>query len=486
MHRPRRDARLISRSITVALVISCLGSLPASVVGRSPSRIGIGAFGGPDRVDRGVVVVIGGSAFQLDRTHAYMAMDVPTDTSLPIVVRDAATCRKLDAVTGRVGSHYELVFGADGFRRIADRGASGWDASLVVPPLTTRCLLPDTSTASAAGATPSPSPLAPPHASTAPTPSSTPFPWPTLPSPVEPAPATFEANGPPDATSTRHGVTVDLWLSSPTVGPGDSVEAVVRLTNTRSDPVWSYEGPCLTRPTVTADLSAVLDPGLAADGNAGELKRRVLAGSDLLVGEFDRRSSRRLPGASGITVSVLADCGPVGPSYARVGPGQTVEQHWTWVPVDPFDGYERWFRPLPPGPAPVTVTWRYAGHGSEASVRNDRQPHRPITATAALALTGTDPGLLSPQELVDRALADPEFAAWVEADPTREDWVDTDVDAWPGPDYPAQPRFAGLAGLAPNGVVEIALVRDLPGRPGVIGSAWVDPWTGEVLRFTTG
>jgi hypothetical protein len=75
---------------------------------------------------------------------------------------------------------------------------------------------------------------------------------------------------------------------------------------------------------------------------------------------------------------------------------------------------------------------------------------------------------------------------WIEADPTRADWVDSDVAVWPGPDYPAQSQSANLAGLAPNGVVETTLVRDLPGRPGVIGSAWVDPWTGEVVSVTTG
>jgi hypothetical protein len=156
MQRPRREALSILRDITVALAIGCLVSVPALVVGASPPAVAIGAFGGPDRVVRAVVAVIGGSAFQLDQAHAYMAMDVPAEKSLPIVVRDATTCRKLGSVTGRVGSHDELVFGADGFRRIADRGASGWDASLVVPPRTTRCLLPESSISSAAGPAASP------------------------------------------------------------------------------------------------------------------------------------------------------------------------------------------------------------------------------------------------------------------------------------------------------------------------------------------
>lgn len=52
-----------------------------------------------------------------------------------------------------------------------------------------------------------------------------------------------------------------------------------------------------------------------------------------------------------------------------------------------------------------------------------------------------------------------------------------------GPDYPPQPRFAGLSGRAPNGVVELWLVRDLPGAVDSIGTALVDPWTGRGLGF---
>jgi hypothetical protein len=53
---------------------------------------------------------------------------------------------------------------------------------------------------------------------------------------------------------------------------------------------------------------------------------------------------------------------------------------------------------------------------------------------------------------------------------------------WPGPGYPPQPRFAGLAERARDGIVEVALIRDLPGHPDTMGVAMVDPWTGEVVK----
>ncbi len=85
--------------------------------------------------------------------------------------------------------------------------------------------------------------------------------------------------------------------------------------------------------------------------------------------------------------------------------------------------------------------------------------------------------------MVEAALTDPDFAAWVAADPTRAAWQGTSFGGWPGPVHPAQARFAGLAGSAPDGFVEGWLIRHLPGFVDAIGAAFRDPWTGAVLGF---
>lgn len=116
----------------------------------------------------------------------------------------------------------------------------------------------------------------------------------------------------------------------------------------------------------------------------------------------------------------------------------------------------------------------------------DNSITHPVSASADLELTGADPGIPSPLERIDSALRDPGFAAWVDADPTRADWTGTYAQGgWPGPTYPRQSRYAGIAGRAPNGIAELWLVRDLPGAIDAIGAAMIDPWTGEALDFQT-
>ena len=71
-----------------------------------------------------------------------------------------------------------------------------------------------------ASASPAPAVSAAPVASA--DPSATPFPWPTLPPPSTPTTA-FRLSGPPDASVTRHGMTVELWLSTHQAAPGGGI-----------------------------------------------------------------------------------------------------------------------------------------------------------------------------------------------------------------------------------------------------------------------
>jgi len=162
-------------------------------------------------------------------------------------------------------------------------------------------------------------------ATVTPEPSATPFPWPTLAArPEKPPFEPFTPTGSPDATTTRAGVVVELWLSSPTVGQGEWVQAHVRVTNNRTDAIWA-PGGCSLPAHVSVDLSQVYAPGIAWEGNAAAFKARAIREHHLLTQGFESmgRGSRTI--ASGVTVLALVDCGGTGSDVDRLGPGRALD-----------------------------------------------------------------------------------------------------------------------------------------------------------------
>jgi hypothetical protein len=274
-----------------------------------------------------------------------------------------------------------------------------------------------------------------------------------------------------------------MWLSAPSVGQGEWIQAVVRTTNTRSDPAWMFPGECGDPgTTVSVDLEPVVRQGLPQTGRAGVYKRRAIRESVANSAGFERW--RPQPSApAGMRVSAMAECGgiPFPRAWLKLGSGATMEERFAWYPARAMDSgrVSRW-QPLPPGTVTVAAAWYYAGHGRRPRAGREDRPARPIVAEAPLVLTGVDPGTPSLPELIDRALMDPEFRAWVEAQPIDpDDWVD--VTGWPGPTYGSQPRMSGLVGKAPNGIMEIGLQQQVPGVEHTLLVALVDPWTGELV-----
>ena len=202
-------------------------------------------------------------------------------------------------------------------------------------------------------ASPTPSADASPAASA--TPSTAPFPWPTVPSSREvPVPARFGPKGRPDATSTRRGIRVDLWLSSPTVAPGEWIQAVVRTTNLRDTTAWSWSGECLTSGTrVAVDLAGIIPPGETQTGNAAAFKRQALRWTTE-TGFAPRRSVDDWY-ASTDSGYAFVEC-MVQPGPLRLKGGASRTERFAWYPYDSFDG-EVWLQPLPPGPVTVTASW---------------------------------------------------------------------------------------------------------------------------------
>jgi hypothetical protein len=109
---------------------------------------------------------------------------------------------------------------------------------------------------------------------------------------------------------------------------------------------------------------------------------------------------------------------------------------------------------------------------------------------SAIRLTGDGPGTPSEPELVDLALAQPEFRAWVEQAP------DLRWSAYGGIRMPRRSGYmgyyageAGIAGVAPNGWAEYILTAGTPDSPLVDGYGFIDPagavffdaWSGAFL-----
>ena len=317
-----------------------------------------------------------------------------------------------------------------------------------------------------------------PGASPSATASPAPVPWPTLPPPVQvPLPAPFEPTGPPAATTTRHRIKMEVWLSSEHAAPGEWVQLLVRTTNLGRVPAWSASSECGSSGTsATVDLQPVIPTGQEQTGNAAAFKRMAIADSSALLASFlpwrYLADSSTAP-ADGLAVGSWAECGTL-PGPLRLRARATLEERFAWYPAGSFDG-RVWFQPLPPGTVPVTIAWPFIGRGGHPP----RHPSRmPVRATASIELTGDGPGTPSLPELVDIALADPTFRAWVDEDPTRATWDGVYVDGSPGPTYQNDMLLRDLQDAPPTGILTLELDRT-PASRGVIS---LDPWTGRVLR----
>ena len=329
----------------------------------------------------------------------------------------------------------------------------------------------------------SPSPLPSPSPSPAVQPTSGPV---LPPSSEVPLPAALQPKGRPDASATRHGVRVELWLSSSRVTPGEWVQALVRTTNLRDTPAFSMSGECGRSGTsVSMRLDPQVPAGQTFTGNAGAFKSQVLRDSLLTRDGFGRRKDL-LRWSSASTVGGQAfgfvECtGPFsGPR--RLGPGASVIERFAWYPVGSFED-DPWLHPMWPGVGTVTVSWPYLDRAAPPSVSGRRMGRmvEPIAVTAAIEVTGEGPSARGLPELVDIALADPRFRAWVDEDPTRRSWRSASAFAESGPTYEPSLYLWNLPDPPSTGVVFVGLERAIDGQSHR-GIVTLDPWTGEVLQ----
>lgn len=303
------------------------------------------------------------------------------------------------------------------------------------------------------------------------------FPWPTLPTwDNVPIGAQFEPVGPPIASSVGRGIRIDFWLSTVEAGPGAWVQAVVRATNTRADDVWYWPGTCTAGILVRADLSTVTPMGIEQTGNAAVFKDIAISDRGILEQTFDGYDEVVADQSSGAMVRPLAECVTPG-NVRRLGPGQTRTERFAWYVATLRAGR---VQPLPPGAVTVSVLWPYAGHGRRPRIDWTHQPRHDLIATAPLVLTGDGPGTPSLPEMIDTALADPHFRAWVAPGPRPTD-NDVTLGSWPYATIASPPRWATINALAPDGFVEVSLGRDVAIDGHHLGAALLDAWTGELL-----
>ncbi|MEX1296017.1 MAG: hypothetical protein AB1Z67_07590 [Candidatus Limnocylindrales bacterium] len=317
------------------------------------------------------------------------------------------------------------------------------------------------------------------------------FPWPTLATPYEtPLPPAFQPKGKPVAMTTKHGIRVELWLSTDVAMPGEWVQAVVRTTNLRGTPAWAMPTSCGRSGTaIGVDASDPVPQGDDQVGNGAEFKRRAAKRAPYLwEGAYRRKEALRwVTGqASGWSGQAFVEC-PGPPEPRRLKPFATTTERFVWYAASSFDE-EKWFQPLWPGAASMTVTWPYLGHGAKPGTDGNLWDRvKRIKATATFEIGGDGPGTPSNPELIDLALEHPRFRAWVDEDETRDSWHGTSWAGSAGPTYPHNLYAIGLEDAPSNGLVWLELDRTDRTGPrdtwGIQrGVVTMDPWTGEVVR----
>jgi hypothetical protein len=196
------------------------------------------------------------------------------------------------------------------------------------------------------------------------------------------------------------GVRLRVTLGRNPMPAGQTTWLRARVTNTgRRDLLWFHDG-C----AIPVHVSGVLDgqewrPGLPYEDSVFDYKNRVLwtGGSGAIWISF-------VP--EGFSTRSQIGCADIGITD-RIRPGASIRMRARW------DGSAYFRKGLPPsGPVTLQAFFGYFKHAGA-------QPHRPLLERVlrmpfrAWIVDGRDPALLHPGEVVDAALADEGFTAWL-------------------------------------------------------------------------
>lgn len=221
------------------------------------------------------------------------------------------------------------------------------------------------------------------------------------------------------ATIVRDGVRVTLALEGPPLA-GQLSWADGRVENLGAKGVRWAGGGCNDPVGIFIEFARAFDPGRVWPGLLGRFKAVALGadgGSPTNIG-YEEQS--RIRPADQIPIDCPADL-----RVNELAPGASLSIRAAW------NGTLGGPAPAPAGPATVTGWFEFIGIAGE--VGDDVTATKPIKVAIETTVVGAPagsgggpPAPLSPALAIDAALADPEFAAWVKADPEIT-WVNPNI-----------------------------------------------------------
>jgi hypothetical protein len=269
----------------------------------------------------------------------------------------------------------------------------------------------------------------------------------------------------PDASVSRRGVRLDLWVPKKAIRTGKWVAATMRVTNLSGRPINHYgQVGCDTgNDQLSFDYGGLFDAGEAWSGKAARFRQLLL----------------RQWASTGMTTvrPVRTDC------LGSVGINETLESGRAFtVSKVAFARYPWASQPLPSGKAKVQACYRFEfGRYSDDAPAADR--HYDQCVSAPVRIKGPKVQYPSPQALTDAMLSDPTFRTWVE-DRYPNAQFHTSIDGpWRKRGYTGWAKDGYVGGPAPEEVVRVSSQAGGRNRDRMADLA-VDAWTGEVLETT--
>jgi hypothetical protein len=237
-----------------------------------------------------------------------------------------------------------------------------------------------------------------------------------------PRPSTPSSPPPVTKATTQHDIRVTLALEGPPVSAARSfISATVENLGTRA--VRWRGGGCDDPVGTWIDVTGAFAPGREWSGLLGRFKSQALdEGPNPNQGSYEAESRLTEPGQIQIACPASLRVNQLEPRGVL-----RIRAAWGGMIGDQV--------PAPAGPAVVTTSFPYIGvAGMVPNERTDADPisvrietrvqPSPAASSSGGRASGPDP--LAPALVIDAALADPQFAAWVKAAPEAT-WINPHV-----------------------------------------------------------
>jgi hypothetical protein len=257
----------------------------------------------------------------------------------------------------------------------------------------------------------------------APTPSAAATPVPAE-SPTPTPAASPPASLPRSAVVEQDGVRVRIALERNPMPAGEWTRVKVTVRNIgRRDLTWFHDG-CATLLLLQGEMAGEWRQGIGQSGVAHTFKDNVL---DISYNEDPPRSPRIQFVPERYATGSQYGCADIGMADV-IPPGEAIRQEFVWGGM----AHPHWGMPRS---GPIRLTGRFGYYW-----RGRNEPENILDRTIGIEIDawitdGVDESWLSPPEVVDAALADPDFAAFLETQDLgngREEvlWYRPELGAW--------------------------------------------------------